>query len=137
MASNTQQDRLGMESNALIARAVAAMTCAGCKMVAAGRVVGPDWIETLAGFGRGCGIGEAATFASTAIVGGDRRGRMAGVRAGRGIRAISRFAPSFRRPGVASGMWGSALRTVSFFGSAMTERVAPRRIAENSFVVTR
>jgi hypothetical protein len=29
------------------------------------------------------------------------------------------------------------LRTVSFFGSAMTERVAPRRIAENSFVVTR
>ena len=108
-----------------------------------------------AGFGRGCRTGEAATFGGNTggrcdemmgtvltgdggvIVGGDRRGGMAGVRDGRGIRAVSCFAPSFWRPGVVSGLWGSAMRTVSFFGSAMTDHVAPRKIAENSFVVTR
>jgi hypothetical protein len=109
-----------------------------------------------AGFGRGWRIGEVATFGGNTggrcdemtgllvltgdggvIVGGDRRGGTAGVRDGRGIRAISCLAPSFWRPGVVSGLWGSALRTVSFFGSAMTGHVAPRKIAENSFVVTR
>ena len=69
--------------------------------------------------------------------GGDRRGGMAGVRDGRGIRAKSCFAPSSWRPCVVSGLWGSAMGTVSFFGSAMTDHVAPGKIAENSFIVTR
>ena len=48
--------------------------------------------------------------------GGDRRGGMTGV---------------------FSGVWGSALRTLSFGGSAISNQVAPRKIAEISFVVTR
>ena len=109
-----------------------------------------------AGFDGGCRTGEAVTFDGNTggrcdettgipaltgdgwmIDGGDRRVGMTGVRDGRGIRAKSCFATSFWRPGVISDPWGSALRTVSFFGSAMTDHVAPRKIAENSFVVTR
>jgi hypothetical protein len=95
MPNNPQQNGLGMESNALIAFDGATMTGAGCTTAAAGRAVGPGWTETPAGFGRGCRIGDAATFGGTAIVGGDRRGGTAGVRDGRGILAISCFAPSF------------------------------------------
>jgi hypothetical protein len=62
---------------------------------------------------------------------------MPGVREGRGILAISTLALSCGRPGVVSGLWGRALGTVSFFGSAMTNHVAPGKISENSFVVTR
>jgi hypothetical protein len=69
--------------------------------------------------------------------GGDRRGGMAGVRDGRRIRAVSCLASSFWRLGVVSGLWGSEMRTISFFGSAMRDHVAPRKIAENSFIVTR
>jgi hypothetical protein len=71
------------------------------------------------------------------IVGGDRRGGMAGVREGRTILAVSRFAPPFCGSCFVSGLGGSAIRTVSFFGSAMTGHVAPRKIAEISFLVTR
>ena len=119
MPSNPQQNHLGMESNVLIARGVAAITGAGCKPVAAGWVGGPGWTETPAGFGRGCRIGEATTLVGTGIIGGGRRGRMVGVRAGRGIWAISRFAPSSRSPGVLSDIPGRALRTGSFCGSAI------------------
>ena len=109
-----------------------------------------------AGLGRGFRTGEAATFGGNTggrcdemmgvpvlmgvdgvIVGGDRRDGMAGVRDGRRIGAVSCLASSFWKPGVVAGLWGSAMRTVSFFGSAMTDHVAPRKIAENSFVVTR
>jgi hypothetical protein len=137
MPSNPQQNDLGMESNALIVIDGSTMTGAGCTTVAAGRAVGLGWTKTPAGFGRGCRIGDVATFGGTAIVGGDRRDGTADVRDGRGIRAISCFAPSFWRTGVVSGLWGSAMRTVSFFGSAMTNHVAPRKMAKNSFIVTR
>jgi hypothetical protein len=108
-----------------------------------------------AGLGKGCRTGEAVPFGENTggqcdertggpaltgdgwmTDGGDRPGEMAGVRDGRAIGAKSCFAPSFWRPGVISGLWGSSLRTVSFFGSAMTDHVAPRKIAENSFIVT-
>jgi hypothetical protein len=78
-----------------------------------------------ADFGRGFRTDEAATFGGNTggwcgemmggpvstgdggvIVGGDRRGGVAS---------------SFWRPGVVSGLWGSAIRTASFFGSAMTD----------------
>ena len=133
MPSNPQQNDLGMESNALIGFDVATMTGAGCTAVAAGL----GWTEMPAGFGRGCRIGDAATLGGTAIVGGDRCGGMVDVRDDRGIRAISCFAPSFWRPGVVSGLGGSAMRTGSFFGSAMTDHVATRKMAKNSFIVTR
>ncbi len=163
MPSNPQQNHLGMESNASIAPDVATMTGAGCTVAAAGRVIGGCvfFVFTAGagvgdGFGKACRTGEAATFGGNTggrcdemmgvpvltgdvgvIVGADRRGGMAGVRDGRRIRAASCFAPSFWRPCVVSGLWGSAMRTVSFFGSSMTDHVAPRKIAENSFIVTR
>jgi hypothetical protein len=131
--SNPQQKDLGMKSNALIPLDVATMTGAGCTTSAAGL----SWTETPAGLGSGCAIGDAATFGGTAMVGGDRRGgETAGIREGRGIRAISCFAPSLWRPGTVSGLGGSALLTGSFFGSAMADHVAPRKISENSLVVT-
>jgi hypothetical protein len=71
------------------------------------------------------------------IVGGSRRGGTAGVREGRTILAVSRVAPLFCGLCVVSGLGGSAMRIVSFFGSAMTGHVAPRKIAEISFLVTR
>jgi hypothetical protein len=137
MPSNPQQNDLGMESNASIAWDLATLTGAGCMVATTGRVVRPGWLEMPPSFGRGCRIGEATILGGTAIVGGGRCGRMAGDRAGRGIRAISYLALSSLRPGVTSGVWGGALRTVSFFGSAMPDRVAPRKLAENSLVVTR
>jgi hypothetical protein len=108
-----------------------------------------------AGFGSGFGIGEAATLGGNTggrcdekmggpvltgnggvIVGGDRRGGMAGVLDGRRIRAVSGLAPLWSA-GVGSDRCGSSLRTGSFCGSAIAGRVAPRKIAENSFDVTR
>jgi hypothetical protein len=71
------------------------------------------------------------------IVGGDRRSGIAGVLEGKTILAVSRSAPPFCGPCWVSGLGGSAMRTVSFFGSAMTGHVAPRKIAEISFLVTR
>ena len=106
MPSNPQQNHPGMESNGSIASDVPTMTGAGC------------------------------TMAAIAIVGEDRRGGIAGVRGGRGSRATSCLAPAFGRPGVVSGLWGSTMLRGSFFDSAMTDHVAPRKIAENSFVVT-
>jgi hypothetical protein len=131
MPSKPQQNDLGMESNALIALDVAPMIGTGCPVPAAGdlpnrmgmRAVsffGPGRIKfsdagsngvggAPAGFGRGCKTGESAAC------GGNTGGRR----------------------NVVSGLWGSAMRTVSFFGSAMTNQGAPRKIAENSFDVTR
>ena len=136
MPNNPQQNDLGMESNALIVIDGSTMTGAGCTTVAAGRAVGLGWTKTPAGFGRGCRISDAATFGGTAIVGGDRRSGTADVPNGRGTRGISCFALSFWRTGIVSGLGGSAMRTISCFGSAMTDHVAPRKIAKNSLIVT-
>ncbi|MEY2557939.1 MAG: hypothetical protein QOE34_1364 [Verrucomicrobiota bacterium] len=64
------------------------------------------------------------------IVGGERRGGTTGVREGKTILAVSRLAPPFCGSCSVSGLGGSAIRTVSFFGSAMATRVAPRKFAE-------
>jgi hypothetical protein len=98
-----------------------------------------------AGFGRGLGIGEAATFGGNTggrcdemmgvpvltgdggvIVGGDRRGGMADVRDGRRIRAVSGLALLWSA-GVGSDRCGSSLGTGCFCGSAIAGRVALRK----------
>jgi len=71
------------------------------------------------------------------MIGGERLGGMAGVLEGSTIRAVSRLASPFCGSSVVSGLGGSAMRTVSFFGSAITDQVAPRKIAEIYFFVTR
>src|SRR5438045_3728415 len=53
------------------------------------------------------------------IVGGNRRIGVTGVRDGSTMRAVSRFA-TLGAEAACSGRGGSAMRTVSFFGSAMT-----------------
>jgi hypothetical protein len=115
-----------------------------------------------AGFGKGCKTGDAAdgcvvwtggrrnevngvSGAGSALTGaggvaamGGRRGGRTGVREGRTIRAVSRLASPFCGSTFGSGRGGSAMRTVSFFGSAITSNyVARRKIAEISFFVTR
>ena len=132
MPSNPQQNHLGMESNASIALGPTTVG-AGCRNVAAGCSISN-------GNTGGCSDGGMERLVLMGnwgvIAGGDRRGGMAGVRAGRGIRAVSCFTPSFQRPGVVSGFGGNALRTGSFLGSAMTDHVASQQIAENPVVVT-
>jgi hypothetical protein len=118
MPSNPQQNHPGMPSNAPVELDGATVT---------------GDVRVIAGPARGVGS-ECWTGDGGVIIGGDLRGGMA---EGRRIRAISCLAPSFWRPGIVSGFWGSEMRTVSFFGSAMTNQVAPRKIAENSFDVTR
>jgi hypothetical protein len=112
-----------------------------------GRIAAPGsaFISAPGGFGRGCKSGEetgetggviggrrgGTTGASVVdseegsgvIVGGSRRMGVTGVRDGSTIRAVSRFS----MPGAeaaCSGRGGSAMRTVSFFGSAMGEQRA-------------
>ena len=160
--SKLQQNHLGMESNASSPLDVAAMIGAEGTVAAAdspGRravsflgpdpsakfsdtaaasrlVAGPDKLSGRpVGLGRGRRIGEAPAGSGGAggrrngitedslpgpvpagDGGGDRRGVMTGV---------------------VSGVWGSALRTLSFGGSAISNQVAPRKIAENLFIVTR
>jgi hypothetical protein len=80
--------------------------------------------------------GSAPVAGEGFIVGGNRRGGTTGVREGRTILAVS-FAPPFCGSCLASGLGGSAMRTVSFFGSAMANQVAPGKIAEIPFFVTR
>ena len=59
------------------------------------------------------------------ILGGNgRSGAAGGVREGRTILAVSRLAAS-EGDDALSGLGGSAIRTVSFFGSAMSSHVAP------------
>jgi hypothetical protein len=96
--------------------------------------------STPGGLGSGCNIGEllgvvtggrrgrtvggsgfAPEDGKGVIFGGNRRIGATGVREGSTIRAVSRFT-SFAAGAVDSGRGGSAMRTVSFFGSAMGEQ---------------
>jgi len=115
-----------------------------------------------AGFGKGCNMGDGGdgcvdwtggrrnevkgvSAAGSRLTGdggvnavGGRLGGRTGVREGRTIRAVSRLGSPFCGSSVGSGRGGSAMRTVSFFGSAITTtQVARRKIAEISFFVTR
>ena len=68
--------------------------------------------------------------------GGERRGGIAGcTREGKRMRAVSRFALA-SGSATASGRCGNAIRTVSFFGSAITNHGGLRKIAENTCIVT-
>jgi hypothetical protein len=66
---------------------------------------------------------------SGVILGGNRRIGVTGVREGKTIRAVSRFA-MLGAEAACSGRGGSAMRTVSFFGSAMCDQRAPKKIAQ-------
>jgi hypothetical protein len=63
------------------------------------------------------------------IVGGNRRIGVTGVRDGRTIRAASRLA-TLGSEAACPGCRGGAIRTVSFFGSAMSEQRAIKKIAQ-------
>jgi hypothetical protein len=109
------------------------------------------FVSTPGGLGNGCKSGEEAgetggvtggrrgkTFGtpvidseegSGAILGGNRRIGVTGVREGKTIRAVSCFATLGIEP-ACSGRGGSAMRTVSFFGSAMSDQRAIKKIAQ-------
>jgi hypothetical protein len=104
---------------------------------------GSALVSTPGGFGKGCKRGEEAgetggvtggrrgkmvgpalvgsDAGSGAILGGSRRIGVTGVREGNTIRAVSRFA-MLGAAAACSGRGGSAMRTVSFFGSAMGDQ---------------
>src|SRR3954469_52085 len=109
-----------------------------------GRIAGfgSAFVSIPGGLGRGCKRGEDAgetggvisgrgnTFGvsvadsgagNDVILGGNRRIGVTGVRDGKTIRAVSRLAILGAEP-ACSGRGGSAMRTVSFFGSAMSHQ---------------
>ena len=112
-----------------------------------GRIAAPGsaFVSAPGGFGKGCKSAEEAgdtggvtggrrgkmVGASAVgsdggkgvIVGGNRRMGATGVRDGRTMRAVSRFA-MLGAEAACSGRGGSAMRTVSFFGSAMCNQRA-------------
>jgi hypothetical protein len=113
-----------------------------------GRIAETGSVSIPGGFGNGCNSAEETDEAggvtggrrgkvlgasavdseegSGVIAGGNRRIGVTGVREGRTIRAVSRFAtPGAEEAG--SGRGGSAIRTVSFFGSAMGDQRAIRK----------
>lgn len=120
-----------------------------------GRLAAPPF-STPGGLGSGCSMGElplgvitggrrgsttdgsgfALAEGNGVIFGGVRRIGVTGVREGRTIRAVSRFT-SFAEGAVDSGRGGSAMRTVSFFGSAMSELRAQRKSHKRAAAVTR
>jgi hypothetical protein len=107
MQSNPQQNHLGMESNALVSPDGATMT--GNVRTISEPVIGSSvFPKPIAGAGT----------------------------VGARIRSLSCPAPSCCWPCVISGLRGSALRSVSFFGSAITNHVAPGKVTENRFFVT-
>jgi hypothetical protein len=81
------------------------------------------------------GSGFAPDDGNGVIFGGNRRIGVAGVREGRTMRAVSRFASLAWA--AFSGRGGSAMRTVSFFGSAMSEQRAQRKSHKRAAAVTR
>ncbi len=91
--------------------------------------------EASGGTGGRCGktLGAAAVDSeegSGVIFGGNRRIGMTGIRVGKTIRAVSCFA-AFGSAAACSGRMGSAMRTASFFGSAMGGRgLRLRKIAQ-------
>jgi hypothetical protein len=142
MPSKPQQNDLGMESNALIALDVAPMIGPGCSVPAGdrlGRIVmravsffGPVRIK-FSDAGGAFGVLGSRLVASSNGVGGAAAG------SGRGRKTGTSAACGSNTGGgrnIVSGFWGSAIGTVSFFGSAMTNQVAPRKITENPFIVT-
>jgi hypothetical protein len=120
-----------------------------------GRIAAPGsaFVSVPGGFGKGCKSGEEAGEAaavtggrrgkmfgasgvdseegSGVIFGGNRRIGVTGVREGRTIRAVSRFS-MLGADAACSGRGGSAMRTVSFFGSAMSDQRAINKIAQTS-----
>jgi hypothetical protein len=136
MPSNPQQNHPGMESNASIASDVATMAAAGDLPSRMGmRAVsffGPFWIKC-------SDAGGASALLGSRLVAGSNGFGGAPVGFGRGCKtgasAVCGSNPGGRR-NIVSGLWGSGIRTVSFFGSAMTNQVAPRKIAGNPFIVT-
>jgi hypothetical protein len=83
----------------------------------------------------GGGSGLAPDEGNGVIFGGGRRIGVTGVREGRTMRAVSRFT-SFAWEAF-SGRGGSAMRTVSFFGSAMSSCVRERKSHKRAAAVTR
>src|SRR2546423_4521424 len=82
--------------------------------------------------GKIVGLSAAASEAGDGVIfGGNRRIGVTGVRVGRTIRAVSRFSMVGAEP-ACSGRGGSAIRTVSFFGSAMDDQRALKKIAQTS-----
>lgn len=73
--------------------------------------------------------GGASAAGAGIIFGGNRGIGVAGPRLGRTMRAVSRFATPGADP-ACSGRGGSAIRTVSFFGSAMGDQTVLGKIAQ-------
>jgi hypothetical protein len=142
---------------------IRAVSCFGPRFIAGaggsvrtggtGRVASPPF-STPGGLGNGWSMGElvgestggrrgktaggsgfAPAGGNGVIFGGDRRIGVTGVRDGRTMRAVSRFT-SFASEAF-SGRGGSAMRTVSFFGSAMTSSVRERKSHKRAAAVTR
>lgn len=85
--------------------------------------------------GKAEGSATCSLFATGAIFGGNR-GPLTGARDGRTIRAVSRLA-SPDAAEACSGRGGRAMRTVSFFGSAMDEQQRQRKSHKRAGAVTR
>ena len=119
MPSSPQQNDLGMQSNASLGVDV------GRIVTRAVSFFGPGMRP--AGFGRGGKTGEAGTCASNS--GGRGNGICRDSGRGTALRGDGGGDRSGRVT-VGSGFWGSA-------GSAISNQVAPGKIAENSFIVTR
>jgi hypothetical protein len=112
-----------------------------------GRIAEPRSVAIPGGFGNGCKSGDEADEASGVtggcrgktlgasaidsaegggvIFGGNRRMGVTGVREGKTIRVVSCFA-TLETAAACSGRGGSAMRTISFFGSAMRAGVGVR-----------
>jgi hypothetical protein len=160
--SKLQQNHLGMESNASSPLDVAAMIGTD-DAIAAGYSPGRRAVSFLGpsssvkfsdaaaasrlaagsdklsggpvGLGSGRRIGEAPAGS------GDAGGRRKGITGDSPLGPVATGDGGGDRrggvTGVVSGFWGSALRTLSFGGSAISNQVVPGKISENSFVVTR
>jgi hypothetical protein len=73
--------------------------------------------------GKIVGVSADVSAAGIGVIFGGRRTGVIGVRVGRTMRAVSRFSALGTEP-ACSGRGGSAIRTVSFFGSAMNDQRA-------------
>src|SRR6266853_6007091 len=132
MPSNPQQNHPGMESNASIESDVATIAAAGDLPSRMGMRAVSFWIKFP-------DAGGASALLGSRLVAGSNGFGGAPVGFGRGCKTgastVCGSNPGGRR-NIVSGLWGSGIRTVSFFGSAMTNQIAPRKITENSLIVT-
>src|SRR6266404_5666690 len=131
MASNPQASERGMASRGAMGFEV--MTTGATGVVPTGWI-NNGWVLVMliVGVGRGKTVGASVVASDAgqgAIWGGNRRMGATGVRVGSTMRAVSRFM-MLGATAVCSGRGGSAIRTVSFFGSAMSERRAIQKIAQ-------